>query len=147
MEFLKWLSITDRYTKIHLDRELAPLGLNSSQHMYIQKICMEPGITQDRFLTLFYIHPSNITRSIASLEKAGFIRKEPHKKDKRTCCLFPTEKATKANKQIIAILDHWYEVILQDFSLEEKKCFSSFLNKAGQQAILEVTKEIELENE
>ena len=147
MEFLKWLSIADRYTKIHLDRQLAPLGLNSSQHMYIMKICNEPGITQDRFVTLFYIHPSNITRSIAYLEKEGFIRKEPLKKDKRTCCLYPTAKAIEANKQILHIQTTWYEKLLQDFSVEERELFFSFLNKAGQQAIWEVTQEIELENE
>ena len=147
MEFLKWLSITDRYTKIHLDRQLAPLGLNSSQHMYIMKICNEPGITQDRFVTLFYIHPSNITRSLAYLEKTGFIKKEPLKKDKRTCCLYPTDKAHEANKQILHIQKTWYEKLLQDFSVEERELFFSFLNKAGEKAILEVTEEIELENE
>lgn len=145
MEFFKWLSITDRYTKMHLDRQLAPLGLNSSQHMYIIRICNEPGITQDQFISFFYIHPSNVTRSIAHLEKTGFIKKEPHFKDKRTYCLYPTEKAIKANKQILSILDNWYETLLQDFSEEEKACFYSFLNKAGQKAITELTQEIELE--
>lgn len=143
MDFLKWLSITDRYTKMYLDRQLALLGLNSSQHMYILKICNEPGITQDQFLNLFYIHPSNITRSLAYLEKAGFLKKEPHKKDKRTCCLYPTEKALLANEQILAISSNWYETLLQDFSEEEKELFSSFLNKAGQRAIAEWTQEIE----
>lgn len=146
MEFLKWLSITDRYTKMHLDRELAPLGLNSSQHMYITKICSEPGITQDRFVTLFYIHPSNITRSIAYLEKTGFIKKEPLKTDKRTCCLYPTDKAIEANGQILHILEVWREQLLHDFTPEERKLFFTFLNKAGQKAICEVNKEIELEN-
>ncbi len=143
MELLKWLSITDRYTKIHLDRQLAPLGLNSSQHMYITKICNEPGITQDRFVTLFYVHPSNITRSIAYLEKTGFIRKEPLKKDKRTYCLYPTDKAIAANKHILHILTTWYETLLQDFTEEERELFFSFLNRAGQKAIWETTEEIE----
>ena len=143
MDFLKWLSITDRYTKMHLDRELAPVGLNSSQHMYILKICQEPGITQDKFINVFYIHPSNVTRSIAFLEKAGFIRKEPHPKDKRSCCLYPTEKGLDANTHILNIQSNWYERLLEDFSLEERELFLSFLNKAGQKAILELTKDIE----
>lgn len=147
MEFFKWLSITDRYTKMHLDRQLAPLGLNSSQHMYIARICNEPGITQDQFIALFHIHPSNVTRSIAYLAKTGFIKKEPHFKDKRTYCLYPTEKAMQANKQILIILDNWHDTLLQDFSTEERACFFSFLNKAGQKAIAELTQEIELENE
>lgn len=146
MEFFKWLSITDRYTKMHLDRQLAPLGLNSSQHMYIIKICNEPGITQDQFISLFYIHPSNITRSIAYLEKAGFIKKEPHYKDKRTYCLYPTEKALEANKQILDILNNWHEILLQDFSTEERTRFFSFLNQAGEKAIEELAQETDIKN-
>lgn len=146
MNFFKWLSITDRYTKMYLDRQLAPLDLNSSQHMYIIKICTEPGITQDRFITLFYIHPSNVTRSIAYLEKAGFIKREAHCKDKRTYRLYPTEKAIEAHKQILNIINSWHETLLEDFSAEEQECFSYFLNKAGQKAITELTQEIELKN-
>ena len=146
MEFFKWLSITDRYTKMYLDRQLAPLGLNSSQHMYIIKICSEPGITQDQFISFFYIHPSNITRSIAYLEKTGFIKKEPHYKDKRTYCLYPTEKAIEANKQILDILNNWHEILLQNFSTEERARFFSFLNEAGQKAITELAQETEIKN-
>ncbi len=146
MDFSKWLSITDRYTKMYLDRQLAPLGLNSSQHMYITKICTAPGITQDQFISLFYIHPSNITRSIAYLERTGFIKKESHSKDKRTYCLYPTEKAIEANKHIQNILNSWHEILLQDFSVEEQEYFLAFLKKAGQKAIATLTQEIESEN-
>ena len=146
MEFFKWLSITDRYTKMYLDRQFAPLGINSSQHMYIIKICTQPGITQDQFISFFYIHPSNITRSITYLEKAGFIRKEPHCKDKRTYCLYPTQKAIEANKQILNIINNWQEILLEDFSSEEQEYFFSFLNKVGQKAIAQSTHELEVEN-
>lgn len=146
MEFFKWLSITDRYTKMYLDRQLAPLGLNSSQHMYITKICAVPGISQDQFISLFYIHPSNITRSLAYLEKTGFLKKEPHFKDKRTYCLYPTEKAIEANKHIQNILSGWHETLLQDFSAEEQEYFFTFLKKAGEKAITTLTQEIESEN-
>lgn len=146
MEILKWLSITDRYTKIHLDRRLAPLGLNSSQHIYLLRICMEPGITQDRLFNLFYIHPSNITRSLAYLEKTDFLRKEPHKKDKRTCSLYPTEKALIANEQILSIIDDWYDSLLQNFSSEEKELLTSLLNRAGENAIDALSRETEFES-
>lgn len=47
MKLLKWLSVADRFTKIYLDNQLAPLGINSSQHMYLLKVCNQPGILQD----------------------------------------------------------------------------------------------------
>ena len=143
MELLKWLSITDRHTKMHLDRQLSPFELNSSQYMYVLRICKEPGITQDQFFNSFYIHPSNITRSIAYLEKAGFLRKELHLKDKRTCCLYPTEKALTINKHILTLLNDWHEVLLQDFSDEDRQLFSNFLQRAGKNALYALTQETE----
>ena len=34
MKILKWLSVADRFYKIYLDKQLAPFGINSSQHMF-----------------------------------------------------------------------------------------------------------------
>ncbi len=32
MQLLKWLSVTDRFYKIYLDKQLAPYGINNSQY-------------------------------------------------------------------------------------------------------------------
>lgn len=68
----KWLSVGFRYTAMHLDRALAPLGLGSSQYKYVLRVCEHPGITQDQFFSMFYVNPSNITRALVALEKDGF---------------------------------------------------------------------------
>ena len=39
MKLLKWLSVTDRFYKIYLDKQLAPFGINNSQYMFLIKIC------------------------------------------------------------------------------------------------------------
>lgn len=49
MELIKWLSVADRHAKMYLDHQLSPFHLNSSHHMYVVKICENPGITQDQF--------------------------------------------------------------------------------------------------
>ena len=72
MKLIKWLSVADRYTKIYLDNMLAPLGINSSQHMYLLRICDNPGISQDSLINCFYIHPSNIVRTIQPWRKTAF---------------------------------------------------------------------------
>lgn len=141
MDFFKWLSISDRYTKMQFDRALATLGLNSSQHMYILKVCQTPGITQDQFFSYFYIHPSNITRSLAFLEKEGFLRKEPHNKDKRTCCLFPTEKGIQANEEILSIQRNWYQTMLYDFTEEERTLLESYLKRTTNNVITALSKD------
>ena len=68
MQLLKWLSVTDRFYKISLDKQLAPYGINNSQYMFLIKICRSPGILQDSLMDMFYVHPSNIVRTVAALE-------------------------------------------------------------------------------
>ena len=96
MKLIKWLSVSDRYAKAYLDEKLAPLGLTSSQHMYVLKICRTAGLTQEALLDRLYIHPSNVTRTITLLERSGFLTRQPCDHDRRTYRLYPTEKAQKA---------------------------------------------------
>ena len=100
MKLIKWISVTDRYNKIHLDRMLAPFGLNSSQHMYVLRICEVPGITQDQFNSLFYTNPSNLTRQAAALEKMGYQERRPDETDKRTCCMYRMKRSTTPHQPL-----------------------------------------------
>ena len=131
---VKWLSVGDRHIRALLDRELAPLGLNSSQHMYILRVCANPGVTQDRFLTFFYLHPSNVTRAIAALEKAGFLRREENETDKRTCRLYPTRRAIEAAGQIREMTARWQEAVLQPVPVEERERFLWYLGETARRA-------------
>lgn len=131
MELMKWLSVTGRYTKMYLDYYLAPLGLSSSQHMYLRVICEKPGITQDQLLNYFHIHPSNITRSILFLEKQGFLKRESNARDRRTSRLYPTVQGMNANEKIISVCENWKKEVFQDFSLEEIQKLEEYLEKAG----------------
>ena len=72
MKLLKWISVADRFTKVYLDNQFAPLGINSSQHMYLLKICENPGILQDSLLESFYVHPSNVVRSVGTGKEGLF---------------------------------------------------------------------------
>ena len=138
MKLIKWISVTDRYNKIHLDRMLAPFGLNSSQHMYVLRICEVPGITQDQFNSLFYINPSNITRSVAALEKMGYLERRPNEKDKRT-----TEKARAAYQPIREICEDWNRRITGGLTEEERAQFMRLLEKVGEAAVEQNRLELE----
>ena len=43
MKLLKWLSVTDRFYKIYLDKQLAPYGINNSQYMFLIKSVVRPA--------------------------------------------------------------------------------------------------------
>lgn len=74
-DLIKWMNVGARHTAMHMDRVMAPYGLNASQYMYLVQVCEHPGLTQDRFLQQFYLNPSNVTRAMLALEKMGFLER------------------------------------------------------------------------
>lgn len=111
--------------------------------MYVLRICEVPGITQDQFNSLFYINPSNITRSVAALEKMGYLERRPNEKDKRTCCLYPTEKAKAAYQPLRQICEEWNRRITGGLTEEERAQFMCLLEKVGEAAVEQNRLELE----
>ncbi len=138
MKILKWLSVADRFYKIYLDKQLAPFGINSSQYMFLIKICHSPGILQDSLMDMFYVHPSNIVRTIAALEKLGMITRFPNDQDRRTWKLYPTDRAQAVLEEIQTVCKKTEELLLRDFDEEEKKLFTALLMKAGKNITTEL---------
>lgn len=133
MKLLKWLSVADRLAKTDLDQRLAPLGINSSQHMYLLKICDHPGISQDSLLDTVYVHPSNVVRMVAALEKKGFLTRVPCPEDKRTWQLYPTERALAAAPQVRAACQATEALLLDGWPEEERDMFEDRLMRMGRE--------------
>lgn len=138
MKILKWLSVADRFYKIYLDKQLAPFGVNSSQHMFLIKICDSPGILQDSLMDIFYIHPSNIVRTVAALEKQGMITRSPNDKDKRTWKLYPTDRALTVLEEIRTVCERTESLLLQGIDETEKELFIDLLMRAGKNITAEL---------
>ncbi len=138
MKILKWLSVADRFYKIYLDKQLAPFGINSSQYMFLIKICDFPGISQDLLMDMFYVHPSNIVRTIAALEKQGMITRSPNDQDKRTWKLYPTDCALAIFEEIRTVCQNTETLLLQGLSEEEKSHFIEMLMQAGKNITAEL---------
>lgn len=138
MKLLKWLSVTDRFYKIYLDKQLAPFGLNNSQYMFLIKICRSPGILQDSLMDMFYVHPSNIVRTIAALEKQGMLTRSPNDKDKRTCKLYPTDRALSVIDEVEAVCEKTEALLLQGITETNQELFMNLLVQAGKNITAEL---------
>ena len=141
MKLLKWLSVTDRFYKIYLDKQLAPFGLNNSQYMFLIKICHSPGILQDSLMDMFYVHPSNIVRTVAALEKQGMITRSPHDKDKRTSWLSPTLRALCVIGEVQTVCEKTEALLLHGISKTDQKLFMDLLIQVGRN----ITSELHIE--
>ncbi len=131
MKVLKWLSVADRFYKIYLDQQLAPFGINSSQYMFLIKICDSPGILQDSLMDMFYVHPSNIVRTLATLEKKEMLTRLPNDQDRRTWKLYPTDRALSIYQEIRTVCENTESILLQGLSEAEKSLFMDLLMQAG----------------
>lgn len=128
---LKWLSVADRFSKQYLDKLLAAHGINSSQHMFLIKICENPGILQDSLIDTIYLHPSNIVRTVASLENKELLIRKPCEEDRRTCRLYPTSQAMAMIADVEAACTKTEAVLLQGFCDGEKAAFEKSLMLMG----------------
>ena len=133
MKLLKWLSVADRFAKSYLDERLAPLGINSSQHIYLLKVCDHPGISQDSLLDCVYVHPSNMVRMVASLEKKGFLTRTPCEQDKRTWQLYPTQRALAICGQVRAACEETESALLQGVTEQAGADFQAILSRMGKE--------------
>lgn len=138
MKLLKWLSVTDRFYKIYLDKQLAPFGINNSQYMFLIKICRVPGILQDSLIDMFYVHPSNIVRTIAALEKQGLITRAPNDEDKRTWKLYPTDCALSVIEEVQKVCEKTEALLLQGISEADQEIFLELLMQAGRNITTEL---------
>lgn len=138
MKVLKWLSVADRFYKIYLDQQLAPFGINSSQYMFLIKICASPGILQDSLMDMFYVHPSNIVRTLATLEKKEMLTRLPNDQDRRTWKLYPTDRALSIYQEIRTVCENTESILLQGLSEAEKSLFMDLLMQAGKNITAEL---------
>ena len=89
-------------------------------------------------MDMFYVHPSNIVRTIAALEKQEMITRTPNDQDKRTWKLYPTDRALSVFEEIQAVCEKTEELLLQGFDEKEKNLFTDLLMKAGKNITAEL---------
>ena len=133
-EFVKWSAVLNLNMSSCLDKRLAKFDINSSQYFYIMRICQNPGLSRERIMETVYRNPSNVTRALAQLEEKGYIRREPSREDRRTCHLYPTEKAFRDYEEILEITRNTMQDILEPFDEKERELLPELLKKAGLRA-------------
>lgn len=134
-DLVKSLSVGYRYTLMHMDRVLKPYGLTGSQCMYVIRVCENPGITQDQFLQLFMVHPSNVTRTITALKKLGFLQRQSNSRDRRTFRLFPTQRAEEVYPALCRLRAEWQDFLLEGVEPDQRESLLETLEKIAQRAV------------
>ena len=98
----------------------------------------------DRFYKIYLdkqLAPFGLTDTVAALEKQGMITRSPHDKDKRTCKLYPTERALSMIDEVKAVCEKTEALLLQGIGQTDQKLLTELLIQAGKN----ITSELHIE--
>ncbi len=138
---MMYITRISRCANLYRNGKLEHEGLNGYQHVYILKICKNPGISQDRLAQMIYINKSNVTRQLSMLEQNGFITRVPCEKDRRVMRVFPTQKAHDIYPKVKALSVQWNGYLAEDFTEEQCRLLASMLERVLEKAVAKVEKE------
>ena len=131
---MRFVNRTTRCFTLYRNNCLETQGVNGYQHLYIIKICKEPGIFQDKLADEVYVNKSSVTRQLSLLEQNGFIYREPCPKDRRQMRVYPTEKAFALYPLVLDVRKSWNERIVEDFTEEERETLVRLMERVAAKA-------------
>lgn len=132
---MKSINQTTRCGILFRDKVFKDIGLKDHQHAYIIHICSQPGITQEKLAFLINVNKSNVARQLSILEKNGLISRQYASDNRKQLCVFPTEKCTALFPIVKEQLKKWQDLILEDFSPQDKELVMSMMTRIADKAM------------
>ena len=133
----KAISILYRKSHIWLNNSCASYDLTAAQAAIILIVCDFEMLTQDEITKRLGIDKSVIAKTVAKMEKQGFLVRSTNKKDKRTYDISPTEKAWQAYPFVKEQIDISFERMTQKMTSKEREEFKRLLQLAAEATILQ----------
>ena len=131
---MRFVNRTARCFTLYRNNQLENEGINGYQHLYIIKICKQPGISQDALVREIYVNKSSVARQLSLLEQNGWIRREPWPEDRRQLLVYPTEKALRLYPKVLQVRESWNQRLLEDFAEDEKNLLCDMMERVMQKA-------------
>lgn len=123
------ISCIYRCGQFHIAKKLEFFKIGRGQFSFLMTLYNCDGVNQENIAKNLRMDKSTAARAVQKLMKEGYVIKKRDPSDKRAFKVFLTEKAKIFKPKIIKILSEWTEVLLSDFTEDERKIFSKFLKK------------------
>lgn len=115
----RFVSILYRYWQIHLDRELADLGIGAAQVPILAYLYRVDGVSQAEIVRYLRIDKGAVARTIRKLVEQGLVERVPDPHDGRAWLVRLTPRAQEVRCALGEKLGGWTEYVSQDLSEEE----------------------------
>src|SRR6056297_981368 len=117
------------YQKAHSDfnRRLRPYGLTNMQHLVLEGLWYQPGMTATELSKLLILDKATLSGVLDRMAETGWIVKSPDPEDRRVQRIYPSEEADRLKPELIAKRKEANQEILEMFSPEERVLFKRLL--------------------
>lgn len=143
---MKTLNNISRCQATYRRRTIAADDLCPNHYAFVSAICHEPGRSQDELAGEICLDKSTVARTLAHLEKQGYITRVPNEKDRRQYLVYPTEKMLAIHPRVQQANRDWNLRLTEDISPEELEVFHRVLSRMEQNA-KKITEEQEVASE
>jgi len=123
------ISCIYRCGQFHIAKKLEFYKIGRGQFSFLMTLYNCDGVNQENIAKNLRMDKSTAARAVQKLMKEGYVIKERDSSDKRAYKVFLTGKAKIIKPKIIKILSEWTETLFSDFTENERKIFTKFLNK------------------
>lgn len=117
------------YQKAHSDfnRRLRPYGLTNMQHLVLEGLWYQPGMTATELSKLLILDKATLSGVLDRMVETGWVVKSPDPEDRRVQRIYPSEEANRLKPELIEKRKEANQEILEMFSPEERVLFKRFL--------------------
>ncbi len=116
----------------YLRPSLLKQGLGAGQPKLLAYLVANGPCHQKQLADYFDVDPANISRMIDSLQKGGFVARRADEQNRRCDLVEVTERGRRASDCWRSRCHEVEEVMLRDFTPEERACFADYLARAYQ---------------
>ncbi|MBP2631410.1 MAG: transcriptional regulator [Firmicutes bacterium] len=118
LDVARQFGLLNRRSQAFIANACADMEIAFSECVLLLNLYHRAGINQENMSAILFIDKAATTRTIKSLEKKGFIKREQSDEDKRVKKLYLTQKGEATREPIFAILQRWMEFLSEGMDRE-----------------------------
>lgn len=123
------VSMLSRAVRLIIGRGMEKYDVGTGQYPFLFTLLHEDGISQDELSQRVFADKGTTARALRSLERTGYVRREPVEGNRRMNNVCITQKTRAIRKDIRMLLWDTEQGLTQGFSLEEREMLLVFLER------------------
>ena len=123
------LSIIVRGSQVYSTRKLNDYEINSAEEYILMYLIGHEGANQEAIARFFMLDKGSVARSLAKLEKKGFITRRINDENQREKVIALTGKARRLREVLARLLIDWKKLMYVGLSDEEINAFEMITEK------------------